>query len=250
MTCERWQAKIDTYVDGELSEAGMQELGRHLAECPDCSSQTLARSQLKRSVHLAGRAFAPSVEFTRRMKAGLRPQDSVRRWRWLPQAAVGAAALALVGAVLTLWPDRSPGDALMGEVTDLHIATLASANPVDVVSSDRHTVKPWFQGRIPFTFNLPELNGSPFELVGGKVSYLGQEPGAELLFNIRKHVLSLFIFKDSRELDRQIGSADRPSQRFSFNVISWSEHGLRYIIVSDASPADINDLRARVEQRD
>ena len=64
----------------------------------------------------------------------------------------------------------------MSELVDLHVATLASSNPIDVVSSDRHTVKPWFEGKIPFTFNLPELQNSPFTLVGGRVSYLNQSP--------------------------------------------------------------------------
>lgn len=67
---------------------------------------------------------------------------------------------------------------MLSEVADLHIATLASANPIDVVSTDRHTVKPWFAGKIPFTFNLPELQNSPFTLLGAKVSYLNQSPGA------------------------------------------------------------------------
>ena len=76
------------------------------------------------------------------------------------------------------------------------MATLASANPVDVISTDRHTVKPWFEGKIPFTFNLPELEGSPFALVGGRVSYLNQSPGAELIFRVRQHQISVFIFQE------------------------------------------------------
>jgi anti-sigma factor RsiW len=76
------------------------------------------------------------------------------------------------------------------------VATIASANPVDVVSTDRHTVKPWFAGKIPFTFNLPDLQGSAFTLVGGRVSYLRQSPGAELIFKIRQHQVSVFIFQE------------------------------------------------------
>ena len=223
-------------------------MGQHLSECVSCSSHVLARLQLKRGIRQAGKAFAPSSELRERLEHTVRPWPSFRGRAWWPQLGFAVLALAFVVGGATLWPRHSHPEALIGELTDLHVATLASPNPVDVVSSDRHTVKPWFQGKVPFTFNLPELGGSPFELVGGRVTYLEQNPGAELLFNIRKHVLSLFIFKDSPTLGRAIGSPGLPMQELSFNVESWSEGGLRYIIISDAGAADIHDLRTRIQQ--
>jgi len=142
---------------------------------------------------------------------------------------------------------QSQRQQLVGELVDLHVATLASANRVDVVSSDRHTVKPWFQGKVPFTFNVPELQGSPFELLGGRVTYFDQNPGAELLFTVRKHLLSVFIFKDSPELERALGSGEL-MHRLSFNMESWTDGGLRYVIITDAGRSDIDDLRARFAQ--
>jgi len=103
---------------------------------------------------------------------------------------------------------------------------------------------------MPFAEGIPD-GAMPldqrFQLAVG-ASLFGQEPGAELPFNVRKHVVSLFIFKNSPELDRHIGSAENFGQKLSFNVESWSEGELRYIIVSDAGPADLSDLRARVQQ--
>ena len=128
----------------------------------------------------------------------------------------------------------------MSELADLHVATLASANPVDVVSSDRHTVKPWFAGKIPFTFNLPELQDSPFVLVGAKVSYLNQAPGAELIFRVRQHQISVFIFQE-----RAVGNLqtrDSVQTALSFNVRSWSHNGLRYFVIGDASAGDLDKL--------
>ena len=103
---------------------------------------------------------------------------------------------------------------MVSELADLHVATLASANPVDVVSTDRHTVKPWFAGRIPFTFNLPELQDSPFTLVGGKVSYLNQSPGAELIYRVRQHQISVFIFQE-KDL-RNVSGAESALNSLSF----------------------------------
>jgi anti-sigma factor RsiW len=158
---------------------------------------------------------------------------------------VGALCCAIViGSVASLtWTRHQQRQQLIGELTDLHVATLASENRVDVVSSDRHTVKPWFQGKVPFTFNLPDLQNSQFQLLGGRMTYLDQNPGAELLFTVRKHVISVFIFKDSPELDRLLGSSET-ARRLSFNIESWSDSGLRYLIITDTSRGDVDELRA------
>ena len=116
-------------------------------------------------------------------------------------------------------PVEGTPDSELGELTDLHVITLASANPVDMVSSDRHNVKPWFAGKIPFSFDLPELQGSQFELVGGKVSYLEQSPGAQLLFRVRKHQISVFIYQ-ARALPLDFASAEEINAR-SFHLESW-----------------------------
>jgi anti-sigma factor RsiW len=128
----------------------------------------------------------------------------------------------------------------VSELADLHVATLASSNPVDVVSSDRHTVKPWFQGKIPFTFNLPELAGSPFVLVGARISYLNQAPGAELIFRLRQHQISVFIVQDRAV--RTVLPKEMARTELSFNVQSWSRNGLRYFVIGDASADDVDKL--------
>jgi anti-sigma factor RsiW len=140
-----------------------------------------------------------------------------------------------------VWWQRSQQQTTLSELADLHVSTLASANPVDVVSSDRHTVKPWFQGKLPFSFNLPELQDSPFKLIGGRVAYLQQNPGAHLLFQIRKHQISVFIFPDRPELSR-VATGLSTAKKVEFTVESWSQDGLRYFIVGDTDPSDIHAL--------
>jgi anti-sigma factor RsiW len=247
MSCNSWQQKIDVYLDAELPVAEARELDAHLRTCPSCSSQALTRSELKRSIHLAGKKFAPDPELRRRVQASISPKASGRHWGWIVEVGAACAAVLLLVLGSMVWMRQSPRQQLVGELTDLHVTTLASANRVDVVSSDRHTVKPWFQGKVPFTFNVPELQGSPFELIGGKVTYIDQNPGAELLFAVRKHVLSVFIFKDSPELDRALGSGEL-MHRLSFNIESWTDGALRYLIITDAGRSDIDELRRRFMQ--
>ena len=247
MICETWEQKIDAYLDAELPEAEARELDAHLRSCASCSSQALARSELKRTIHLAGKSFVADPEFRKRVQSSITPKTSGRRWGWIVEAGIACAAVLLAIFGSMVWVRQSQRQQLVGELVDLHVATLASANRVDVVSSDRHTVKPWFQGKVPFTFNVPELQGSPFELLGGRVTYFDQNPGAELLFTVRKHLLSVFIFKDSPELDQALGSSEL-IRKLSFNMESWTNGGLRYLIITDATRSDIEDLRARFVQ--
>jgi anti-sigma factor RsiW len=123
----------------------------------------------------------------------------------------------------------------------MHVATLASTNPVDVVSTDRHTVKPWFQGKLPFTFNLPELQDSPFKLLGGKLIYFKHNPGAQLLFEVRKHQISVFIMQNQSG-DDSLSTAVTAGSEKGFSVETWIQSGLRYTVISDTSAADIHAL--------
>ena len=133
----------------------------------------------------------------------------------------------------------------VAEFADLHVTALASANPVEVVSTDRHTVKPWFQGRIPFTFDLPELQGTPFTLVGGRVVYFHQEPGAHLIFGYQRHFISVFIFRDTPQLAIPASFAEKGS---SFTMRTWTQHGLRYVIIGDANAAIITNLMELIQR--
>ena len=106
---------------------------------------------------------------------------------------------------------------MYSEIADLHVATLASSSPVDVISTDRHTVKPWFQGKIPIAFNLPELENSEFSLLGGRMTYLDQTPGAHLIYDMRKHHISVFVFQERSLPARASDSSLQPS-KLSFNM--------------------------------
>ncbi len=160
---------------------------------------------------------------------------------WLPRLAAAAAVVVLAFLAGNRW-QASQREKTFGELADLHVATLASSAPVDVISSDRHTVKPWFEGKLPFTFNPPELEGSQFALLGGRVAYLDQAPGAQLLYQIRKHRISVFVFQDRPELLRHLGGRISISKQLSFTVEAWSQDGLRYFVIGDVSPEDIQKL--------
>lgn len=241
MACEMWREKLDAYVDGELPTPETSALAAHLRQCADCAADALDRVRMKRVVAVAGKRYEPSAEFREKIRRSVAKPGRRESWYW--KIVVVPAALTLIVALaVTLYVDREQARRarLYGELADLHVSTLASPTPVDVISSDRHTVKPWFEGKIPFTFNLPELQNTEFTLVGGRVAYLGQAAGAQLIYRIRKHQMSVFIFQD-RDGESSI-AASGPVQEFSFNVESWTKNGLRYFVVGDVGKDDLEAL--------
>jgi anti-sigma factor RsiW len=250
MVCESWKAKLDTYLDGELPEQEMRTFDTHVHACPLCSADALTRVQMKRAIQCAGKRFVPSTDFRRRIEQSItrKPQRSFRLG-WMLASAT--AVILVVGTLTSTYvetrsgKDQASRDHVFSEIADLHVATLASSSPVDVISTDRHTVKPWFQGKIPFAFNLPELQNTGFSLLGGRMTYLDQTPGAQLIYDVRKHHISVFVFQE-RSLPLKLpASLDQnfPSpKQLPFNMETWSEGGLRYFVIGDASTADINNL--------
>jgi anti-sigma factor RsiW len=241
MVCESWKAKLDTYLDGELPQEEMRTFNAHVPNCLSCSADALARVQLKRGLQLTGRRFTPSAEFRNRMQQSIasKPRHSFRLG-WTLAAA--AAVVLVVGTLTSIYlGNRSGRNQVFSEIADLHVATLASSSPVDVISTDRHTVKPWFQGRIPFAFNLPELQNSEFSLLGGRMTYLEQTAGAHLIYDVRKHHISVFVFQERSLPVRLSDNAPQPD-KLSFNMETWRQGGLRYFVIGDASTADIDSL--------
>jgi anti-sigma factor RsiW len=243
MACEPWSGKFDAYVDGELDPVEANPIGAHLRECASCASDVLERVQMKRVVQTAGKRYSASAELRNRIAkraAVVKPhRDSGSLWKIL---AVPALSVLILSVVVNWYIGRenTRRQRVISELADLHVAALASTAPVDVVSTDRHTVKPWFEGRIPFSFNLPELQGTDFTLLGGRVTYLAQTPGAHLIYQARKHEISVFIFQDRGEETASLPSG--PVHALSFNVENWTQNGLRYFVVGDVGADDIEAL--------
>ena len=255
MSCQDWQTRVEAYVDAELPPHEMDSFRAHAASCTDCASAALALVEAKGALRRAGHRYVASPELRARILSESQaaaksisrqgsPPAKVLSWpRWI----MAAAAVLLLTAGLFFFAARSQRPSSLAEFADLHVADLASSNPVEVVSTDRHTVKPWFQGRIPFTFDLPDLEGSPFTLTGGRVSYFHLQPGAQLIFNYQRHLISGFIFRETPQL--AISESAFSDRSTSFNLQTWTRDGLRYVLVSDVNAATLRQLAALLQQR-
>jgi anti-sigma factor RsiW len=219
------EEEIARWVDGEGGDDA------HLLECARCAHAVLAAMQLKRAI----REAAPRYEAPESLRARLGGQGPspvrtggapVLQWNWLAAAAM--VVLVLAALVVVRVREAEP----MRELVDMHATLLASANAVDVISTDRHTVKPWFEGRVPFAVTVPDLP-APFRLIGGRVVYWHQQPGAYLLIGKGAHRISVFIFRnalhttETREVTSEV----------------WRADGLTYVAIADVSPEDLDTLR-------
>jgi len=207
---------IQLYADGELDDAGAIE--EHLRTCATCANAIIAETQLKRAVREAAR-FVGSVPVPR------------RRSRAVPLAIAAALAAFVIGGLIAAMLVGTRSGAR--ELADLHATILASANPVDVISTDRHTVKPWFEGKLPFSFAIPELAGTPFHLLGGRVVWAHEQPVAYLLVGKGSHKLSLFVSRVTLPSGGMRG----------FEALSWRANGLNYVAVGDVPEVDLQQLR-------
>jgi anti-sigma factor RsiW len=233
MSC-RWRESIISYVDDELDQATQEEFAAHLASCLECPAAVDKVLSLKKAVRVAGHSFTAPPELHAAIYQTVHPRKSVNPWwKW----SFAPLSLLLVGLLGYMLYPKPAADSMMARLVDQHITNLASANPIDIVSTDRHTVKPWYAGRLPFTFNLPDLEGSSFQLAGGKVVYVAQQPGAQLWYLSGSHKISVFIFQARDLKEKPLFNHD-----FSFNVNRWTEGGLVYYMVTDGSPDEAGKL--------
>ena len=185
---------------------------------------------------------ATTVQTTRRTS---------RKWPAYVGWASAAVVLLVIGGLAgSLYQARNSAAAgravLVAEACDLHIATLAANQPPQVISSDRHTVKPWFQGKLPFSFNLPDPLPDSATLDGANLVYLGNRPVAQLLFSIGRHRVSVFVEQCSRA-DVPGASGSWNSAHEGFNVVGFSTAELEMIAISDVDPSRLSDLADSLE---
>jgi anti-sigma factor RsiW len=244
------EANLNALADGELSADQLSLVNDHLAACPACTSAALAQTLLKSNIAKAGKRYAMSAGMEERLKrfaasdtAG-RPRPSGRSATagWATAAAI---LLVIFSGLILMQQGRRRTElatleyqAQVSEVSDLHIATLAAGLGPQVVSSDRHTVKPWFQGKLPFSFNLPENLPGDTKLDGANLTYLHNQPVAQLLYTIGRHHVSVFL------TERRAGepTAVKQSEHSGFKVTSVGVGDLDIVAVSDVDSARLAEL--------
>ena len=263
MTDHLSPAILNALADGELSADQLASTNRHLAECQSCTSKALHQSLLKSAAARAGLRYTAPASLQQSLARQVRLEASKRDapQRPIPSSLLrgfwsygwATACVLLLICVSIFVAQRvalresmasSQYAALATEAIDQHIATLAANAPPQVTSSDRHTVKPWFSGKLPFSFNLPENLPSGITLEGANLTYIHNRPAAQLLYSIGKHRVSVYLQQNARGN----ASSALATERSGFHLLSFSTPDLEGIAVSDVDPVRLSDLVSLIVQ--
>ncbi len=200
MKCEAVRPQLESYFDGELDRATVDEIEAHLSACAACRAELATLEQLRYALRSAPRHRAPAELRQRLAQAGELPRlDSTPRRPFRAGWWAMAASLLLglvIGAGFMGWRGNTAADARQLLARDLlasHLRALAAASPLDVVSEDRHTVKPWFAGKIGESPPVIDPKSEDFPLLGGRIDYIGERRTAVVVYGHRKHVIDVYM---------------------------------------------------------
>jgi anti-sigma factor RsiW len=238
MSCEHVARDLDAYLDRELDAESELILREHLNRCAACRRQVAEREGLSRLVRATPYYTAPE-RLRARVLAGTTGSRPVRRGlMWA--AAAAAVVIASVGGGIGLWRSASltPSQAIASELVDSHVRSLMANHLFDVESTDQHTVKPWFQGRLDFSPPVVDLASRGFPLAGGRLDYLAGRPVAALVYQRHQHTINVFV---SPERDDALTPTGVQAVR-GFHVHHWVQDDMSFWAVSDLNDDELSEF--------
>ncbi|MGH7052477.1 MAG: anti-sigma factor family protein [Stellaceae bacterium] len=226
---------LQAEFDGELDAAEAATIAEHRAHCPICRANWAELRRVRETVrenatyHRASPALRAAV--TARLAAAVPAQVAVRPTRWWRKVLSGTIGAALAASILlALWPAGQTS--LLDAVVDDHVRALQPGHLVDVPSSNRHTVKPWFAGRLDFSPAVKDLTTQGYPLLGGRLDYLGGHPVAALAYAHGGHRIDLFVWPQAGG-----DTAPQTAERHGYNLVHWRQGQMALWAVSDIEPA-------------
>jgi len=225
MICDEVRSLLSAYHDDELDAVARDRVDAHLRECESCAVELRRHLRLSQSI----REQMPTYSAPKSLRRSFEPRKSPSGVFGLGLAS-GLAVAAAFAAFFLLGRHRD----LSAELVSDHVRSLMANHLIDVASSDRHTVKPWFLGRINFAPTVPNLADQGFPLIGGRLDYADGKPVSALVYGKQKHVINVFVMPD----EAGPASADLNG----YHVLHWSSGGLGYWAVSDVAAADLAEF--------
>jgi anti-sigma factor RsiW len=253
MSCQETQTLLHGHVDGELDLLRSLEIDQHLQECAACAQAYTDLHALRMTIKDRAPYFEVSAALRKRIQSSIRQQSKIA----FPPLVLPLRSLAIAASLgfilLTAWGmvhivnDRSTKGVSTPElvVASYVRSEMLPSHLVDVESSNQHTVKPWFAGKIDFAPPVPDLKEEGFDLVGGRLDYLDQKVVATLVYRRRQHIINLFIWPATSGAE----SAARMETRHGYHLIHWTQFRMTYWAVSDVNEAEFEEFVRQVQQQ-
>jgi anti-sigma factor RsiW len=243
MRCEDARDLVGPLVDGELADQQRRELEIHLASCPACTEladdyRSIGR-QLRAGYQRAPAALADTIRSTLAREGPTVSHSAPNRRQVLQRAAVLLLAVGATAFLTWLLAQNHAEQALIErDVVVAHIRSLIQEAPIQVASSDSHTVKPWFNGRVDFAPQVKDLAADGFPLAGGRLDVIGDRRVAAVIYKRRQHLINVFMWPTAG-----IDSPARALASKGYNLLTWTAGGITYWAVSDLNAAEMTELQ-------
>ena len=244
MTCDEAEILLHALIDGELDAGHAREVEAHVAECPRCAEALAAYRQMSQAIAAADLRYTAPPALRRRIEASLPQARAPSRRAVLRGFAMGSAVSALAATGLVAIVLRNDDEQrIMSEVVSAHLRSLQAGHLTDVISTDQHTVKPWFNGKLDVSPPVIALTAQGFTLVGGRLDYVDARAIGAVVYRRRQHVINLFVSQTS-STERRPAKIDMIQ---GFNIRHWSDRGLNYWAVSDLAKDELADFGDKFE---
>ena len=248
MTHPAFEAQLDAYLDGELAAPDAAELEAHLRACPDCARLERRRRAVSAAVRKHVLRFPAPDTLRARVRTALRADvnRTARRRSYWPGLAVAASLAVVAVGSWQVALRRATSDALADQVLGSHVRSLMPGHLIDVQSSDQHTVKPWFNGKLDFSPPVYDFAGRGFPLIGGRLEYVGGRPVAALVYGRRQHLINVFLWPTEGG-----PTGGRPATtRQGYHLLHWTTPAYSYWVASDLGLPELHDFAALLQRGD
>lgn len=233
MNCTEARAHLDAYLDGQLTETEARQVADHLATCAECSTALERRRALGELLHrdIVPRAAPDALRqrVARSFDGASAPAPNARRrWSVGPIVAIAASLLVAIGATWEIASRQRSGDDVADEVFTAHVRSLIGTHLTDVVSSDQHTVKPWFNGKLDYSPTVTDFAAEGYPLVGGRLEFIDGKRVAALVYARRQHTINVFVWPESGT-----ATSEADVTRQGYHIVHWTAGGYVWWVVSD-----------------
>ena len=247
MTCDEADILLHALIDGELDAGHAREVEAHVAQCPRCTASLAAYRQMSQAIANADLRYSAPERLRRRVEAAL-PKATTKaapsRRAVLRGFALGSGLSAIAAtALFTVVLRNDDRDRVDFEIVSAHLRSLQAGHLIDVLSTDEHTVKPWFDGKLDVAPPVIDLTAQGFTLIGGRLDYVDARPIGAVVYKRRAHVINLFVAQTSNMAYR----APRTETIQGYNIRSWSERGLNFWAVSDIGADELAEFTEKFE---
>jgi len=248
MTCDEAEILLHALLDGELDAGHAREVEEHVAGCPNCAAALAAYREMSKATAGADLRYTAPLALRRRIEAALppvQPQAQAPSRRTLLRGfAMGSAVSAIAATGLVAIVLRNDDDArIESEVVSAHLRSLQAGHLTDVISTDQHTVKPWFNGKLDVSPPVVDLTAQGFTLIGGRLDYIDARAIGAIVYKRRAHVINLFVAQTASTEPR----AAKMETIQGFNIRRWGDRGLNYWAVSDLAADELAEFGEKFE---